>query len=191
MRSSPLPADGTRPRPAQSPARWFADYGEYFAVRAPSVVRLARLQLQDNAAAQDVAALVLEKVEKKWRHIRALSAPDAYVRKMLVNECISYQRKAARRPEDPVDPGSLPVVARPDESAAVAARDELRRALLDLPPQQRAVGPARRSPSTGPAAARRPRPRWSARNRCPRATGGSTPPSTGGRAWSRPGGPRT
>jgi RNA polymerase sigma-70 factor (sigma-E family) len=134
-----MPADGTRPRPAESPARWFADYGEYFAARAPSVVRLARLQLQDNGAAEDVAALVLEKVEKKWRHIRGLSAPDAYVRKMLVNECISYQRKAARRREDSVDPGSLPVVAQPDESAAVAARDELRRALLDLPPQQRAV----------------------------------------------------
>ena len=49
-----MPADGTRPRPAGSPARWFADYGEYFAVRAPSVVRLARLQLQDDSAAEDV-----------------------------------------------------------------------------------------------------------------------------------------
>jgi RNA polymerase sigma-70 factor (sigma-E family) len=136
-----MPADETRPRPAESSARarWFADYDEFFALRAPSVVRLARLQLQDNHAAEDVAAIVLEKVEKKWKRVSAMSAPDAYVRRMLVNECISYQRKAARRHEESVDPGSLPVVAQPDESATVAARDELRRALLGLPPQQRAV----------------------------------------------------
>ena len=138
-----LPLDTCRSgEPATAPAvaaAWFTEYDDFFRARARGLMRLARLQLQDDHAAEDVVAEVLVKVSSKWRRIRAMDAPDAYVRKMLINQCISHQRRPSTRYERQTEPAEIPDVPFSDHGNAMAERDRMWRLLGRLSSKQRAV----------------------------------------------------
>ena len=118
---------------------WFSDYDDFYKARASSLVRLATFHLLDEQAAEDAVAEVLVKVEGKWKRIRAMDAPDAYVRRMVLNQCISHQRRSFLRHERLTNPVDIPERSSLDTSEAVAARDEMWRLLQKLTDQQRAV----------------------------------------------------
>ncbi len=113
-------------------------YEEFVALRGPMLVRLARGLLRDPYLAEDVVQDVLARALLQWPRVSAAHDVDAYVRRMVVNACTSWFRRAARR-ERSTD--SALVLDQPvgDRTEAFADRDLLIALLRKLPAKQRAV----------------------------------------------------
>jgi RNA polymerase sigma-70 factor (sigma-E family) len=116
-------------------------FEEFVAARLPALLRYAYLLTGDRQVAHDVVQDALVKALVRWRRIRGLAEPYAYVRTMVTNEYLSGLRKRRRQPSTPLDPevlhGRLP--AQPDAADAHADRSDLWPRLAKLPRQQRAV----------------------------------------------------
>lgn len=97
-------------------------------------LRVARLLTGDPYRAEELLQDSLVRLYQHWRRVSRRGDPQAYLRRMLVNGNTSSWRRRRREhlvAESPerADPSAVP--AEPAE--------ELRRALLTLPPRQRAV----------------------------------------------------
>ena len=114
------------------------DYEEFVVLRGPSLVRLARGLLKDPYLAEDVVQDVLARALLQWSRVSAAHDVDAYVRRMVVNACTSWFRRAARR--ERVTDQAL-VLDRPagDRTDQFVERDQLVTLLRKLPAKQRAV----------------------------------------------------
>lgn len=110
------------------------EFEEYAAARWPALYRTALLLTGQPAEAEDLAQTTLVKVYAGWAKVSRADSPDAYVRRMLVNELTSDRRRGARRAAlAPVPP---PDLVHPDDPSQ---RLDLWRQVLALPPKQRAV----------------------------------------------------
>lgn len=111
-------------------------FDEFVADRLPRLLRLAGVLAGDRGIAEDVVQEVLIRASKRWSTIAAAGAPDAYVRRMVVNEYVSWRRKWAR-----LVPRAEVVDERqvPDHADRHAERDDLARRLDRLPVRQRTV----------------------------------------------------
>ncbi|MGN9908625.1 SigE family RNA polymerase sigma factor [Phytohabitans sp. LJ34] len=111
-------------------------FEEYVAVRLPALLRQATVLAGDPHAAEDVVQDVLVKAQPRWARIRELDMPDAYLRKMIVNELLSARRRlaAARRRERVHWPA-------PDQDGAdmVVQREAILQVIRALPVRQRLV----------------------------------------------------
>lgn len=111
-------------------------FEEYAQARVPLLVRTAAALSGDLGLAEDLVQEVLLKVHQRWGHISALEARDSYVRRMLVNEYLSWRRKWAR-----IVP--LPDIevsdAHPDFATAHADRELLRSEINRLPKRRQVV----------------------------------------------------
>jgi len=114
------------------------EFTDFVALRGPGLVRLARGLLKDPYQAEDVVQDVLAKALLRWSRVSAADDIDAYVRRMVVNACTSWFRRAARR-ERPVQDGSLPVRVAPDHAEPLTDRDRIMGLLRRLPVKQRTV----------------------------------------------------
>jgi RNA polymerase sigma-70 factor (sigma-E family) len=123
---------------AASPALERLGYEEFVAIRGPALVRLARGLLKDPHLAEDVVQDVLARALLQWPRVSAAHDVDAYVRRMVVNACTSWFRRAARRERVTDQPVVLdrPVGDRTDQ---FVDRDHLITLLRRLPAKQRAV----------------------------------------------------
>lgn len=111
-------------------------FEDYVAGRLPSLLRLAGALAGDPGTAEEVVQEVLLRASRQWPRIADLDAPDAYVRRMVVNEYQSWRRKWARLvPRAVIETGE----AAPDPAERHAARDEITRRLARLPPRQKTV----------------------------------------------------
>jgi RNA polymerase sigma-70 factor (sigma-E family) len=101
--------------------------------RAPHLLRIAYLLTRDHGHAEDLLQTALARSYTAWKRIDG--DPEPYVRKVLVNAFAAWRgrRWHGERPSD-----VLPEVAA-DPHVAVDDRDEVWRALMRLPRQQRAV----------------------------------------------------
>lgn len=110
---------------------------EGYVVRARRpLLRFAVVLTDDPDLAQDVVHDVLLKAQKQWGRVALADDPHAYVRRMLVNEVISWRRKWSRieaRPDRQLD---RPV---PDHAEGIERRDALLRRIAALPIKQRAA----------------------------------------------------
>ena len=106
--------------------------------RFSRLFRIAQRILRDVDRAEDALqdALVIA-----WRDLRALRDPDrfdAWLGRLLVNECINHAARERRRVDNlrvlPVDGP-----AAPDELLSIAVRDQLEQGFRQLRPQQRAI----------------------------------------------------
>ncbi|HEX8346705.1 MAG TPA: SigE family RNA polymerase sigma factor [Actinoplanes sp.] len=71
---------------------------EQFAMaRLLSLVRYAVVLTGDRELAQDVVQEVLARAQVKWRRISETESPEAYVRRMVLNEYLSWRRSWAVR----------------------------------------------------------------------------------------------
>jgi RNA polymerase sigma-70 factor (sigma-E family) len=111
------------------------DYTEFVLARVTSLRRTAFLLCGDWHRAEDLVQTALVRLYVAWPRIRAAGAPDAYVRKILVNAVIDESRRPFRRFErtaaEPVDV--------PARTGNVDAAMDVRAALAGLTPGQRAV----------------------------------------------------
>lgn len=111
-------------------------FEEYVAARLPALLRQATALAGDPHVAEDVVQDVLIKAQPRWARIRELDVPDAYLRKMIVNELLSARRRvaAAVRRE-------RAQYRAPHEGAVdgVVQREALLQAIRALPARQRIV----------------------------------------------------
>ncbi len=113
------------------------EYREFVGSRAASLHRTAYLLCGDWHLADDLVQETLVQTFRHWRRVQRADNPNAYVKRILVNE---FKRHWQRY-------GGLPVhadigrfqVAIPDVSEEVVNRADLLRALLTLPARQRAT----------------------------------------------------
>jgi RNA polymerase sigma-70 factor (sigma-E family) len=101
----------------------------------PKLLRFATVLCGDGHLAEDMVQDVVIKAERNWKRIQLADRPDSYLRKMVVNEFLSWRRKWSRfipRPE-------LEDSATPDHADLHADRDQLIAELAKLPKRQRAV----------------------------------------------------
>jgi RNA polymerase sigma-70 factor (sigma-E family) len=112
------------------------EFRDFMLGRWPAMVRLAYGLTGDLGHAEDVAQAAFARAYASWSRVARTGDPDAYVRKIVINENLSRFRKR-RVAEDLV--GAVP--EGPGQSAADARSDSeaLLRALRKLGPRQRAV----------------------------------------------------
>ncbi|HZB51782.1 MAG TPA: SigE family RNA polymerase sigma factor [Mycobacteriales bacterium] len=111
------------------------DFRDFVLARTPALLGTAYALTGDRGLAEDLVQTALLKTYRHWRTVRDAEHPEAYVRRMLVNQQLSWWRR--RRVAESGRP--LPDRAGPDRPSAVEDRDELWRALRQLPPRTRAV----------------------------------------------------
>ena len=71
---------------------------EQFALaRLPSLLRYAVVLTGDRDLAQDVVQEVLARAQVRWKRISDADSPEAYVRRMVLNEYLSWRRSWAAR----------------------------------------------------------------------------------------------
>jgi RNA polymerase sigma-70 factor (sigma-E family) len=118
--------------------RWpTVDFAEFMTAHQRPMLRFAAALCGDGRLAEDIVADVFGRVFEGWQRISGLERPDAYVRRMVVNEFISRKRRERR----------TSVVASVDENAELspdhaqshAERDALRIRMASLPARQRAA----------------------------------------------------
>lgn len=114
----------------------FAGFREFVLARGPALTRTAYLLTGDRTAAEDLVQAALVKAAVRWRRLVAGGDPEAYLRRIIINDQISGWRRRGRHEtamSDPPDPGL------PDPADATARRLDLAAALAQLAPRQRAV----------------------------------------------------
>jgi RNA polymerase sigma-70 factor (sigma-E family) len=100
------------------------------------LTRTAYLLTGDRGRAEDLVQSVLEKVHRGWGRVGRMDAPDAYVRRAMVNTAISWRRRR-RVSEVPLLAVDSPTEA--DAYQQVEQRQQVVAALRSLPPRMRAV----------------------------------------------------
>ncbi len=72
-------------------------FDEFAVARLGAVLRFAVVLTGDRAVAEDVVQEVLIRALGRWEMIARLDRPEAYVRKMIVNEWLSWRRRSWRQ----------------------------------------------------------------------------------------------
>lgn len=114
-----------------------AGFVEFATGRSAALHRAAYLMVGDAQLAQDLVQEALTKTYVAWPRLRDPRNAEAYCRKAITTTAISWFRRKGWANERPS--GDLPESRLPGHDTAVAARDELWRALQALPPRQRAA----------------------------------------------------
>ena len=118
-------------------------FEEFAMARLHSLLRYAVVLTGDHDLAQDVVQEVLARAQVRWRRISEAESPEAYVRRMVLNEYLSWRRTwavrhvhaAGERLVDLNDArGGID-----DHAQGVVDADELWRRLATLGRKQRAV----------------------------------------------------
>lgn len=71
-------------------------FDEFTAGRLPALLRFAGVLAGDRGLAEDVVQEVLVRTHQRWTKIGALDSPEHYVRRMIVNEYLSWRRRWGR-----------------------------------------------------------------------------------------------
>lgn len=114
------------------------EFRRFVQLRWHGLVRTAYLLTGDRGRAEDLVQQTLVKVHRRWAHVVTAESPYAYTRAALANESASWWRR--KRVTETL--GEVPAHAdraQADDYRAVDTRDELARAVLQLPPRMRAV----------------------------------------------------
>jgi len=114
------------------------EFREFMRNRASPLHQSAYLLCGDWHLAHDLVQETLVKAYRHWPRIRQVDSPDAYVRRILLNEVRGRWRRRERAvPVARCPEGREPVA--PDAADEIARHAGLRQALLALPLRQRAT----------------------------------------------------
>jgi RNA polymerase sigma-70 factor (sigma-E family) len=114
-----------------------ADFSEFFHAVRPRLFRTALAIAGDHGLAEDALQSALIKAYSSWHRVRAADHPEAYVRRIVVNELLGSRRHGwwhRERPHERVEPGTLT-----SPEGGVVQRLTLWQAVQALPVRQRAV----------------------------------------------------
>lgn len=111
------------------------EFADYVAGQRPALMRFATVLTCRTWLADDLVSDVLGRAFERWDRISALDEPHAYVRRMVVNEYLSWRKRLARTaPRAEVEVAELS-----DGADERAERDAMIRLLAALPRKQRAA----------------------------------------------------
>jgi RNA polymerase sigma-70 factor (sigma-E family) len=132
-------AEGVRPVSAQLDT----EFREFMHARWAAMVRLAYALTGDQGHAEDVAQAAFARAYASWPKVRRTGNPEAYVRRIVVNENrnrFRKQRVAERLTDTPPEPGpGSGAGPGADATSQYDERSALMAALRRLGPRQRAV----------------------------------------------------
>jgi RNA polymerase sigma-70 factor (sigma-E family) len=113
------------------------EFGDYVRRQRPALMRFATVLTSRTWLADDLVSDVLGRAFERWDRISQMSEPNAYVRRMIVNEYLSWHRRLSRMsPRADVEPDRQRVG---DGAEERAERDAMIRRLARLPRRQRAA----------------------------------------------------
>ena len=114
------------------------EFAELFRASWARLYRLAFAVSGDRAAAEDDLQNAFAKVYAQWGRVQRAEHPQAYVRRIVLNEVLGGRRKGFLKRERPhAEVETSGSVASPEK--AVVERDAIWAAVRALPPRQRAV----------------------------------------------------
>jgi RNA polymerase sigma-70 factor (sigma-E family) len=115
-------------------------FEEFVAARLGPLVKYATVVTWDPHLAEDITQEVLLRAQARWGRIGGLDAPEQYVKRMILNEFLSWRRRRAARLVT-ISPEALESITPPvaDSAAATEDRDLVLRLIATLPPKQRAA----------------------------------------------------
>jgi RNA polymerase sigma-70 factor (sigma-E family) len=114
------------------------EYERFVAERQRSLFRFAVVLSGDPHLAEELVQSVLARSFERWSRIAAADDPNAYVRRMLVNEFLSWRRTAKRSTLVATIPDHQ-IESEPDHAERYTAAAEVADELDRLPRRQRAV----------------------------------------------------
>ncbi|GIJ69261.1 SigE family RNA polymerase sigma factor [Virgisporangium ochraceum] len=114
-------------KPEQDP-----EFADFVALRYRDLLRTAYLLTGSHHAAEDLVQACLLKAMPRWDRI---AEPTTYLRRVMVNQRVSWWRRL-RRELPQADPPDSVV---PDDAGGAAERTVVLAALAGLPPRMRAV----------------------------------------------------
>jgi RNA polymerase sigma-70 factor (sigma-E family) len=114
-----------------------ASFENYVALRGPALTRLAYLMVRDHHLAEDLTQESLARLHRHWPRVSDFDDPDAYVRKIMLNQLLSWRRRRSWSERTTAELGDRPTSG--DLATDGAERDAMWSLLGELPPQQRAV----------------------------------------------------
>jgi RNA polymerase sigma-70 factor (sigma-E family) len=109
----------------------------FVAARGAALLRFAYLMCGDRHTAEDLVQSALAKAYRRWDAVSAAEHPEAYVRRIVVREHLSWRRLRSSGEVVTAEPRGESASASPGSD--VDARDAAWRLLATLPRQQRAV----------------------------------------------------
>jgi RNA polymerase sigma-70 factor (sigma-E family) len=119
-----------------SPLAGEDEFAEFVAAALPRLLRFGHLLTGNPVTAEDLVQTALARSLRAWR-LHRIDDPLAFVRKVMVNSHASWYRRQGSREIVTANPAGKTITE--DASARVDDRDTVWRALLILPPGQRAV----------------------------------------------------
>jgi RNA polymerase sigma-70 factor (sigma-E family) len=114
-----------------------ASFESYVATRGPALTRFAYLLIRDHHLAQDLVQEGLARLHRHWVRVSEFDDPDAYVRKIMLNQLLSWRGRRSWSERSTADLADRPGPA--DPAVSGSERDAMWDLLGELPPQQRAV----------------------------------------------------
>ncbi|MFC6018945.1 SigE family RNA polymerase sigma factor [Plantactinospora solaniradicis] len=114
-------------------------YEEFADSRLTALLRYAVMLTGDPHLAQDLVQETMVRVQLNWRRVVRADVPERYVRRMLTNQYLDWQRGSwVRRVLLRADPDEA-VVVHVDHAEATVDRDQVWTWLARLPRRQRAA----------------------------------------------------
>jgi RNA polymerase sigma-70 factor (sigma-E family) len=110
-----------------------AEWAEVATALAPGLLRLAVMLTGSLPDAEDLLQATFMRAQRHGQRIAAMTAPGAYLRKVMLNEHVSERRRRRLRTVPITEASSLPL------DPPVTTGDDLWPLLARLPKQQRAV----------------------------------------------------
>ena len=114
-----------------------AEFSEFFHSAWPRLFRTALALAGDRGLAEDALQSAFVKAYASWPRVRSADRPEAYVRRMVVNEVLGSRRHGwwhRERPHEQIEPGTPG-----SQEGRVVQRLTLWKAVQALPLRQRAV----------------------------------------------------
>lgn len=112
-------------------------FDEFLGSRLSALLRYATVVTCDPHLAEDVVQDVLIRAQQRWARISNADQPEAYVKRMILNEFLSWRRRRAAKTL--LVPATESAAAEPDAAARVVERHALLSQIAALPARQRAV----------------------------------------------------
>jgi RNA polymerase sigma-70 factor (sigma-E family) len=114
-------------------------FEEFAKARLGALLRFSTVLTNDRGLGEDLVQDVMMRAHTQWDHIGQLDAPAAYVRRMLVNEFVSWRRKWARIVPRSDIAALMTHRTEPDHADAHAERTAIADEIGKLSRRQRAV----------------------------------------------------
>ena len=112
-------------------------FEEFAAERLPALLAFATVLTGQRATAEDITQEVLIRAHGRWDQIAGLDRPEMYVRKMVLNEFLSWRRRSWRTVAAANPVPALDLTA--DHAAEYAEHAAMLAEIGKLPRRQRAV----------------------------------------------------